>query len=92
MIENSPEARPQSGLKKPALFMRRLPKVELRGFLLFTNTTNRNLSDLFRSLRLYYLEWASAYQASVAHVGGSYNALEVGTERFSARDESPLQP
>ncbi len=76
MIENSPEARPQSGLKKAGVVYEAVAEGGITRFLALYQHNKPELIGPVRSLRLYYLEWASAYQASVAHVGGSYNALE----------------
>jgi hypothetical protein len=75
MIENSPEARPQSGLKQAGVVYEAVAEGGITRFLALYQGDKPNLIGPVRSLRMYYLGWASAYQASIAHVGGSYNAL-----------------
>lgn len=75
MIENSPAARPQSGLKKAGVVYEAVAEGGITRFLALYQGEKPALIGPVRSLRLYYLSWAAPYQASVAHVGGSPNAL-----------------
>lgn len=76
MIENSPYSRPQSGLKKAKVVYETLAEGGVTRFLsLYQNEKPEKIGPV-RSLRLYYLDWAAPYQASIAHVGGSPNALK----------------
>lgn len=75
MIENSPEARPQSGLKQAGVVYEAVAEGGITRFLALYQGKKPSLIGPVRSLRIYYLGWASAYQASIAHVGGSGNAL-----------------
>ena len=75
MIENSPAARPQSGLKKAGVVYEAVAEGGITRFLALYQGEKPALIGPVRSLRLYYLSWAAPYQASIAHVGGSPNAL-----------------
>lgn len=76
MIENSPEARPQSGLKQAGIVYEAVAEGGITRFIALYQQEKPQLVGPVRSLRIYYLDWAVPYQASIAHVGGSYNALQ----------------
>lgn len=76
MIENSPESRPQSGLKDAGVVYEAVAEGGITRFMVLYQQEKPELIGPVRSLRIYYLDWAAPYQASIAHVGGSYNALE----------------
>jgi hypothetical protein len=76
MIENSPSARPQSGLKDAEVVYEAVAEGGITRFLALYQQHQPDLIGPVRSLRMYYLNWATPYDASLAHVGGSYNALK----------------
>lgn len=75
MIENSPAARPQSGLKKAGVVYEAVAEGGITRFMALYQGSKPSLIGPVRSLRIYYLSWAAPYQASIGHVGGSGNAL-----------------
>ena len=75
MIENSPDARPQSGLKDSGVVYEAIAEGGITRFLALYQTEKPQLIGPVRSVRLYYVDWLTPYQASVAHVGGSAAAL-----------------
>lgn len=75
MIENSPDARPQSGLKEAGVVYESVAEGGVTRFIALYQQEKPKLIGPVRSLRMYYLDWAAPYQASIAHVGGSPNAL-----------------
>jgi hypothetical protein len=76
MIENSPDARPQSGLKDAGVVYEAIAEAGITRFLaLFQEAQPGNVGPV-RSSRPYYLDWAMAFDASYAHVGGSPDALQ----------------
>ena len=75
MIENSPEARPQSGLKQSGVVYEAIAEGGITRFLTLHQHDKPLLIGPVRSLRMYYIDWLAAYDASVAHVGGSSAAL-----------------
>lgn len=76
MIENSPDARPQSGLSRAGIVYEAVAEGGITRFLAVYQGAKPGLIGPVRSLRLYYLSWGAQYQASIAHVGGSSNALD----------------
>ena len=76
MIENSPDARPQSGLKQSGVIYEAIAEGGITRFLTLHQHDKPQLIGPVRSLRMYYVDWLAAYDASVAHVGGSLYALQ----------------
>ncbi|MDR1032508.1 MAG: DUF3048 domain-containing protein [Candidatus Nomurabacteria bacterium] len=77
MIENSPDARPQSGLKDSGVVFEAIAEGGITRFLVLYQTEKPQLIGPVRSVRLYYVDWLTPFQASVAHVGGSATALQL---------------
>ncbi len=75
MIENSPDARPQSGLKESGVVFEAIAEGGITRFLVLYQEQKPQLVGPVRSLRMYYVDWLAAFNASVAHVGGSAAAL-----------------
>lgn len=75
MIENSPDARPQSGLKQAQVVYEAIAEGGITRFLCIYQQNKPGLIGPVRSLRMYYLDWAAPYQASIVHVGGSAASL-----------------
>ena len=76
MLENSPEARPQSGLKQAGVVYEAIAEGGITRFLTFYQQEKPQVIGPVRSLRMYYVDWLAAYDASIAHVGGSKAALD----------------
>jgi hypothetical protein len=75
MIENSPAARPQSGIKTAGVVFEAIAEGGITRFLTLFQESRPGLIGPVRSLRPYYIDWLAPFDAAVAHVGGSYNAL-----------------
>lgn len=75
MIENSPDARPQSGLKDAGIVYEAVAEGGITRFLALYQEAKPQLIGPVRSLRMYYIDWAAPYQASIAHFGGSAASL-----------------
>ncbi|MEP7205112.1 MAG: DUF3048 domain-containing protein [Candidatus Saccharibacteria bacterium] len=75
MIENSPDARPQSGLKDSGVVFEAIAEGGITRFAVLYQQEKPQLIGPVRSLRLYDAEWLAAFNASIAHVGGSAAAL-----------------
>ena len=75
MIENSPEARPQSGLKNSGVVFEAIAEGGITRFLVLYQQEKPQLIGPVRSVRPYYISWAAAFDASIGHVGGSDEAL-----------------
>ena len=75
MIENSPDARPQSGLKNSGVVFEAIAEGGITRFLALYQEQKPQLIGPVRSVRMYYVDWIAAFNASVAHIGGSAAAL-----------------
>lgn len=76
IIENSPDARPQSGLKEAGIVFEAIAEGGITRLLCLYQEGSPGLIGPVRSLRPYYIDWLAPYDATVSHVGGSYNALQ----------------
>jgi hypothetical protein len=76
MIENSPDSRPQSGLAEAEVVYEAIAEGGITRFLALYQNHKPGLIGPVRSLRMYYVDWLKPYDTSVAHVGGSYFALQ----------------
>lgn len=77
MIENSPDARPQSGLKDAGVVFEAIAEGGITRFLALYQEAKPQLIGPVRSVRLYFVDWLTAFDASIAHVGGSAHALSL---------------
>lgn len=75
MIENSPNARPQSGLKNSGVVFEAIAEGGITRFLVLYQQEKPQIIGPVRSVRLYDVDWLAAFDASLAHVGGSSAAL-----------------
>jgi hypothetical protein len=75
MIENSPEARPQTGLQQADLVFEAIAEAGITRFVALYQESNPEVIGPIRSVRPYYLDWLVPFQAPIAHVGGSPEAL-----------------
>jgi len=76
MIENSTDARPQSGLKQGEVIYEAIAEGGITRFLVLYQQNKPGLIGPVRSVRPYYVEWYAPWNASMAHVGGSSKALK----------------
>lgn len=77
MIENSPDARPQSGLKDAGVVFEAVAEGGITRFVALYQESRPGLIGPVRSVRPYYVEWAAAFDPAMAHVGGSARALQM---------------
>lgn len=77
MIENSPSARPHSGLQQAGIVYEAIAEGGITRYLALYQESKPELIGPVRSLREYNVDWITPYQASVAHVGGSKAALDL---------------
>lgn len=75
MIENSMDARPQSGLHEAGVVFEAIAEGGITRFIALYQDTTPQFIGPVRSLRPYYLDFAVPFQAGIAHVGGSPEAL-----------------
>lgn len=76
LIENSPDARPQSGVKQAQVVYEAIAEGGITRFLCLYQQNTPGTIGPVRSLRMYFLDWAVPYQASIVHVGGSLYSLQ----------------
>jgi hypothetical protein len=85
MVENSTFARPQAGLSQASVVFEAVAEGGVTRFMaLYQDTSPSNVGPI-RSVRPYYISWAMGFDASIAHVGGSPDALADMTS-WGARD------
>lgn len=77
MIENSPDARPQSGLKDAGVIFEAVAEGGITRFIALYQEGRPGLIGPVRSVRPYYVEWAAGFDPAVAHIGGSARALSM---------------
>lgn len=75
MIENSLQARPQSGLDSAGIVFEALAEGGITRFLALYQDTAASYIGPVRSARPYYVQWCLGFDCAYAHVGGSPQAL-----------------
>ncbi len=75
MIENSIDARPQSGLDQAGVVFEAIAEGGVTRFMGVFQDTQPSYIGPVRSARPYYIQWALGFNAAYAHVGGSPDAL-----------------
>ncbi len=86
MIENSPAARPQSGINEAGIVYEAIAEGGITRFMAIFQDTAPNYIGPVRSVRMTYAELAKPYHCSIAHVGGSDNALRLIRNNSEFRD------
>jgi hypothetical protein len=77
MIENHPEARPQSGLGQADVVYEAVAEGGITRFMaLFGDARNAVRVGPIRSARPYFVDFATEYKAFYSHVGGNATALD----------------
>lgn len=76
MIENSPDARPQSGIDQAGVVFEAVAEGGITRFLTLYQDSEPEYIGPVRSVRPYYVQWLAGFDAAVAHVGGSAQALQ----------------
>lgn len=76
IIENTPAARPQSGLQQAELTYEGIAEAGITRFIAFYQHDKPQLIGPVRSLRPYFVDWIKPWDASIAHVGGSKRSLD----------------
>lgn len=89
MIENSPEARPQAGLEGAGVVFEAIAEGGITRFLALYQEGQPASIGPVRSIRYYYLDWLVPFDAALAHVGGSADALaQIRNEGIKDLDQS----
>ena len=75
MIENSPDARPQSGLDQAGVVFEAIAEGGITRFLALFQDNQTDYIGPVRSARPYYVQWCMGFDCALAHVGGSPEGL-----------------
>lgn len=75
MVENSPDARPQSGLEQADMVYEAIAEAGVTRFMAVYQESTPNKIGPVRSARPYYIDYVLGLDASYGHVGGSPEAL-----------------
>lgn len=75
MVENSPDARPQSGLDDAEVVFEAIAEGGITRFVTFFQAHQPNKIGPIRSVRPHYVDWVLGFDASIAHAGGSAQGL-----------------
>lgn len=75
MIENSPDARPQSALNQAGVVFEAVAEGGITRFLTLFQEAQPAYIGPVRSVRPYYLDWLQGFDASIVHAGGSADGL-----------------
>lgn len=75
MVENSKDARPQSGLDQAGVVFEALAEGGVTRFLALFQDNQPTYIGPVRSARPYYIQWCQGFDCDYAHVGGSPDAL-----------------
>lgn len=77
MIENSMEARPQSGLYQADVVFEAIAEGGITRFVALYQDSEPDYIGPVRSARPYYMQWMLGFDAAYAHAGGSAEALSL---------------
>lgn len=76
MIENSEDARPQSGLDQADIVFEAIAEGGITRFLALFHDNAPDYLGPVRSARPYYVQWCMSFDCALAHAGGSPEALQ----------------
>ncbi|MBR0483059.1 DUF3048 domain-containing protein [Candidatus Saccharibacteria bacterium] len=86
MIENSPDARPQSGLAEAGVVYEAVAEGGITRFMAIFQEAKPQFIGPVRSLRIAYAEMAKPYHCSLLHMGGADNAIGLVRNNPEFRD------
>ncbi len=81
MVENTPAARPQTGLDSAGIVFETVTEGGITRMLALYQADTPDTIGPIRSLRPYFVDWVTGFDVSIAHVGGSGEALEMVDQR-----------
>lgn len=76
IVENHPDARPQSGLSQADIIYEAIAEGGITRFMAIFGTKEAEKVGPVRSARTFFVDWAHGYNAFLAHVGGNMDALD----------------
>ena len=91
MINNAPQARPQSGLNQADIVYEVLAEGEMTRFLTVFQSQKPEVIGPVRSIRPYFIQIGAGFDALLIHAGGSPEALATlsRSKKYSHLDEIP---
>jgi hypothetical protein len=81
MVENAPQARPQSGLDQADIVYEILAEGEVTRFVSVFQSHDAKVIGPVRSIRPYFVEIGAAMDAVIVHAGWSQDAMNILTSR-----------
>ena len=91
MIENHPDARPQSGLDKASIVYEAITEGGITRFMAVYAPQDADKVGPVRSARTYFIDWLSEFNAYYGHVGGNLDALDkIKTDQIFDLDQFGL--
>lgn len=81
IIENSEEARPQTGLDSAGIVFETVTEGGITRYLALFQENMPDQVGPIRSVRPYFVDWLMGFDTSIAHVGGSEEALQLINDR-----------
>lgn len=85
IVENHPDARPQSGLDKASVVYEAITEGGITRFLAIFGPEDAGTIGPIRSARLFFMDWVKEYDAFFAHAGGNEDAL-ANIDKYSIKD------
>lgn len=85
IIENHPDARPQSGLDKASIVYEAITEGGITRFLAIFGPQDAGTIGPIRSARLFFMDWLKEYDAFFAHAGGNEDAL-ANIDKYTIKD------
>jgi len=76
IVENYPAARPQIGLRDASIVYEAISEGGITRFMAVYGPKDVSKVGPVRSMRTFFLDWATEYNAFTAHVGGNIDALD----------------
>lgn len=81
LIENSPNARPQTGLDAADIVFEAVSEGGITRYMGIYHYDLPEQAGPVRSMRPYFVDWVMGFDAPIAHVGGSAEALDMLANR-----------
>lgn len=75
VVENHPDARPQSGLNQASIVYEAITEGGITRYLAIYGPKDATEVGPIRSARLFFMDWLKEYDAFFAHAGGNEDAL-----------------
>ncbi len=91
IVENHPDARPQSGLIDASIVYEAITEGGITRFLAIFGPTDTNEIGPIRSARLFFMDYLKEYDAFFAHAGGNEDAL-ANIDKYSIKDIPHTEP